>query len=1804
VGLDRFEFEVFHLLSLLDWRFKIMAMKNRIRVIVFLLIAPLGLFAQTYQTFHQGMNNWYFGNSPNAIKFNRTTNLPTTVNTKAALGTGGSATATDPSNSNLLFYTDGQNVYDATNVVMPAGSGLLGNRSSNQPAAICPVPGQPKKYFIFSNSATNIAAGSITYDIVDLALPGNSIFPSVVPFGEVEVPMIPGTLHASMGLIGRAEAMTIVSHANGTDFWLLSQEANSQNYAATLINAASYNATHTGTFTTQITSGVGLVLSASHFAFSSVQNAVAVAPTSPSIDAFITPFNNSTGAFGIETRIVNSASAGANNQAIYDIEWSGDGHYVYYSVFGDETMSVPGNVFQYDFTMPTISLVSVLPSTVFRSYGLQLAPDSSIYHLYQTASGGPFLIGKISDPDSVATKVNYVPNAFPSITNWNARQFTAVLPLIKPVITVTFLTAGTCSGVPTSFYPTVTPYADSLVWNFGDGNPTVNAWSPIHTYQSTGTGSPTTYDVAVTAYFEGQAYPQTPAQVTINDFQVTLQLVADTTACTFEFPPPKGTDGTFSVKVTAQGGSPTFTWSNGDTGDTLTPDSAGYYYVVTSPDANGCSALAGVNVKEYLVPDQRRNIWYFGNLAGIDFNPPTPVALDDGAMNTAEGCSAMSDRNGDIIFYTNGNTVWDQTHTVIDRGLGGDTLSTESVLIVPVPGDETLYYIFTTEAKEDYPTNTVYYSLFDLKKNNGLGMITQKHIPLYNGSTERLASNGNWLITHEYGNNSFRCYPITATGIGEAVITSIGSDHSFQDPTLAEGYMKIGANSSVAVALSIPGTANWIDVFDFVDSTGVLTNYRKVTLNETAGQVYGVEFSPGGNKLFATVKGSPSPSYVYEYSIDSVSQLHFKQKVSNASELGAIQIAPDGQIYIAINGSSSLGTVTVNEDTTALSTFNFAGFALAGGTTSTLGLPSFVQSTGNAFGGPGMFVAGVCFGTPMDYIATPTDPIDTFLWGFGDSSTSTLESGQHSYTAPGTYTIVLEINNRCLIHDGTPPYSFSQSVTIVNPPAPPTIPASSAICTTAIVLDANTGAVPSLTYLWSTTETTRQISVITPAVYSVTITDAFGCTSTGSTDVNDGRPVVDLGADLTLCQGSPQPTLDTQNLSPTFTNVWTNGNTTPTQTVSTATPGTTTYQVTVTNTITSCTITDAATFIITESPHFTLAQIPASNCATDDGQINVTITALTQTTQPPIHTFEISGVGLTRTAQPTGVHNYPGPSDPPLGDGFYVVTVEDEISGCGFTQGISIIAGTNTLTVTPPPNVCPPTTTPVAANTDATTPNTYQIFDSAGVPAGNGSNVTGNFNTVPLGAGTYTLQITKSGCIVATQPNIVIGQDPNKPFTVTSNACTSPQTITASPVAAGLTYNWTVVGATSGTSNEVISFTRSPGTYSYDVTGTQAGFCFTPQTISITIGTIINPALSQDSECQSTVTLSATPVSGTYTYYWYKGGSATPDASLAGPQILLTTADNNIDYEVAVTDPSTGCTSVKSPVLTASVIGPINADIIPPNSVCSDGNPFTLTASTSAATATYKWYFDDGTGYSNLTGETSSTTIQSDPGDYKVEITAGTCVEEATEPITRANFPVGNLPNQVTICDDPKNVDDDTNHFDLDPNPGVPATYEWFMKKTDASTETSLSYTDQVYTVTKKGIYRVEITNAFNCTAEDITVVLNDCVPKIVAPNAFRPASGITENKAFDISGYFIEDGGFQLFIYNRWGEMVYQSSELTLDPDCNCYKLGEKWNGGYNNNAGTPLPSGVYAYVIHYVSVYRPDKGIQEKRGGIMLVR
>jgi hypothetical protein len=1801
---------------------------NTIRIFYLIvgLMIPAGVFAQSLTD-----HNWYFGSAQRDLRFSRADHSPSLVtNQQIPFGNGGSAVATDPVTGNVLFYTDGLRVYNWAHTAMSPGSALMGDPTQNQPVAICRIPGRRSQYYIFHRQT-----GVVRYTVVDVLRAGAAP-PNTPPQGEIDfLDSLNQTIPAHP--TGLSEAMAVIPHSNGTDFFLVTHIANSSDYVVLPITATGFGAP------TTVTAANSLLQQAASFTVKRTSTAtlIAVAPKEINTNVEVLTFDEAILSL-TAVRIPSSGVTSMGTEAIYDTEFSGTGQYLYVSRNGNLPAIAP-NILQFDLTDLTLTADTVnLPATVDQSFGLQMGPDSVIYHLYQ--DGANFLLGSFSNTDTIASAITYNPTAFAG--NFNGKQFPSFAPY-RPPLAVSFVTDGTCQNSPIAFYPTVVPGADSLVWDLGDGT-IVTDWSPVHTYTAAAA------TVTVTAFLNGQSVTSLPVNLSLTPFDTQIQLVQDTTACTCElpfsktatvYPPPENTTPCngqfFSVTGTVNGsGAANWEWfgpagsagAGSGTSAQLFPDSAGYYYLIAQ--VGSCQAYAGVNIKEYGVPDQRSNIWYFGNRAGLDFNPfPTnPIkAIENTVMNAPEGTSTISDRNGQVVFFTDGDKVWGPPTAgfpELATGIGGDPLSTQSALIVPVPGDETLYYIFTT--KEIYGTGeyVLSYSLFD-RKVLPVGAVVQQNIELFRSSTERItASQTGWLIAHEYGNNTFRAYRVTAQGIGNPVFSAIGSDHLFTIKGNGEGYMKLGPQNRLAVAVpSDSPTPNRIEIFDFIDSLGTVTNPRTLTLTHP-GRVYGLEFAAGGDKLFATLSNAPTGSRLYEFAFNTAGipseiiptvppapNTNPQSFNTYAEELGAIQLAPDGQIYVAVNGKAYLGVIQPNASLTGISppmTFNRPLFA---GTTSTLGLPNFIQSLANPIQAPSLNVAGLCLGDSTFFSGSGTDVIDYFTWfvdGVVVAQDFNLTSYNHLFTTTGAHSVRLLITNRCVatVFDETRNFT-------INAPPPPPAPQRLDMCTPPLTLDANTTGTPGLTYLWATGATTETISVSTPGNYRVLITSTITqCVTDTMLTVSPVMPSVNLGNDLNQCSGNINVTLNTFFATPTHewteirnnvvTPVGGNGNT---LTVNLSTPGQVFYTVKITDprgtvppNAVPCFTTDTISFTIFQAPTFNLSSTAPVPCGASNGSFQVTVT------QP-------AGASVwyyfNGSATP---QDLPSPIvQSGLAGGAYSFIIQDQLNNCQ-TPGTVTLSGAP-FNVNPlVKSDCPGRPATITTDLPTGTQIRYTILSSAGVLIENNVDATivagGTFDTGPLDPDTYSISVLDvvSGCSDGNTITINLGASvPGAVLTL--DVCGATPLATATPNTANYTYAWS--GAAVGPTPPPLTSPTAPlvanGPITLIISDVNDVEC--PVRFDQPV-TLVNPQVRIDADasvCQPlpiTATALVTPATGSYSYDWSQGPVGGPYTSFAiTPSVSIGAPLNGREFIVEVTDLTTTCPAFQSPPQFIQTLGLITTwFVIDPVLPC-EGNQFTITATTSRPVTGFAWRKDGvqlpappapGNILTTVGGGTYTATADA----------AGLCPTNTDIVVNTLATDPGDLDDQYIICPDPSNPDPTTKQVLLDAGTGItnnPLTaytaYQWYMLDDTGTPVDIIGATNQTLLVNEVGQYGVRLTSQF-CEITDDTDVLLECEPVIAAPNAFRPGStvkvgGQLTNNEFHVFTFFIEDTDFEVYIYNRWGEMVFHSPER-----------GFRWNGGYDNNTGNLLPSGTYTYVVRYRSTYRPEYGIREKRGGVVLMR
>lgn len=428
------------------------------------------------------------------------------------------------------------------------------------------------------------------------------------------------------------------------------------------------------------------------------------------------------------------------------------------------------------------------------------------------------------------------------------------------------------------------------------------------------------------------------------------------------------------------------------------------------------------------------NWWYFGANAGLHFNPnPTPVT--GGQINTVEGVASISDAAGNLLFYTDGLTVYTKLHTVMANGTGlmGDPSSTQSAIIVQKPGSSTLYYIFTAALATS--PNGFRYSVVDITLNAGLGGVTaQKNVAIYQPTTERICAIRHcnntdiWIVSHFWGTNEFRAYLLTSAGLNMTVVSSNTGTSNSVNTGLSIGYLKaspLGNKLSMVMHFST-GSTSIAELYDFDNTTGVVSN--AVNLGSGYTYAYGTEFSPDGSLLYVN---STTSSRIYQYNLlaGSNAQIVASQLqigTSTSTWMGAMQLGPDRKIYLSRYQSNYLGVI--NSPNTLGIGCNYVDNGVSlGSMQNLLGLPNFypsyinsctptVSSTLNCLNGT--------FGYTIPTSCTGGSGVQSLQWNFGDvasgaNNISASASPLHAFSSSGNYTVKLILNFLCFSDTGT-----------------------------------------------------------------------------------------------------------------------------------------------------------------------------------------------------------------------------------------------------------------------------------------------------------------------------------------------------------------------------------------------------------------------------------------------------------------------------------------------------------------------------------------------------------------------------------------------------------------------------------------------------------------------------------------------------------------------------------------------------------------------------------------------------------------
>lgn len=304
------------------------------------------------------------------------------------------------------------------------------------------------------------------------------------------------------------------------------------------------------------------------------------------------------------------------------------------------------------------------------------------------------------------------------------------------------------------------------------------------------------------------------------------------------------------------------------------------------------------------------NVWYFGGLyhdqsepgAGLDFGGGSPEPLFNSGMGYTEGCASYCNTFGEILFYAEGDSVYDRTHSLMMNGdqVGGYWSSSQAALVVPITGDTNRFYLFSNDG---FPTGNgsgLHYSKIDLTLNNGYGAVTTKANLLLDSTGEQMTgtyhANGTdfWVIATSRFPGELHAFQVSPSEISMPVTSQ---------PIIADthvGSANFSPSGSLLSILTQPdfGSAWLTMIVEFDNTTGVFSN--PILFDDSTSIPMATCFSPNGDLLYEFRNFDWVTDTLFQYDLNSANIEQSKTAVAafDANSID-LRIGPDEKIYIA-----------------------------------------------------------------------------------------------------------------------------------------------------------------------------------------------------------------------------------------------------------------------------------------------------------------------------------------------------------------------------------------------------------------------------------------------------------------------------------------------------------------------------------------------------------------------------------------------------------------------------------------------------------------------------------------------------------------------------------------------------------------------------------------------------------------------------------------------------------------------------------------------------------------------------------------
>jgi gliding motility-associated-like protein len=1038
---------------------------------------------------------------------------------------------------------------------------------------------------------------------------------------------------------------------------------------------------------------------------------------------------------------------------------------------------------------------------------------------------------------------------------------------------------------------------------------------------------------------------------------------------------------------------------------TVTPSggTSPYTYTISTPtQTNTTGAFTGLSAGAYNITVKDAS----GCTATLTANLTQPTALTGTTSSLPVNCFGNS--TGTVSAGASGGTspytyLWPAIASSTNATTGGVAAGTYSVIMTDANNCSITRTVTVTQPTSLTLTSTV--TAATCGNSNGTGTVT-----VTGGTSPYVYNWSNGGTTANLSGAAAGTQTITITDNNGCVLTRTVSITNIPGPTgITEATSLAGCNlnnGTYTVTGVTGGTAAYTYSVDGVSTTSVTTGLGAGTHNILVRDANGCTYT---NTFSINTANGPTSATV------ATTNANCGSANGTATVTGVTGGAPvynysfNGGAFGASATTSGLAagthTVVIRDANSCTLTVTYTELNNSGPTAS-------VTSSSNI----------LCNGASTGSVSvSPTGGSAPFTYTLS-SPTQTNTTGNFTGLPAGSYNITLSDNFGC---------SATATVTLTQPSAMTlTVTSVAATCfgaSTGTVSASGSGGTGAYTYLWPSLggNTNPTVTTAPAGTYSVTQTDANGCTITQSVTVTQPT-ALSLTSTVTAATcgySNGSASVTASGATPAYTYSWSTGSS---GSVLSGVP-TGIYSVTVTD-FKGCNLTNTVSINNIAGPTAITGTASLAGCGLSNA--SYTVTGVTGGT--PVYSYSVNGIstttltnGLAAGIQTITVSDANGCV---LSNTFNISTtagpttasITSSNASCGTANGTATVvsvtggqaayqysfdggafslsntttgltASTHTVTILDA-NSCTLTTTYNVLNngsptiTVPTTTNvtcfggTNGVFTASGTGGSGGPftyTLTSPFQTSALGsftglsAGTYTvIGADGVGCTNTTTVNIA--QPTAVSLTVTSipAKCFNTPTGTINISGSGGTgaYTYSLNGGSPQTSP---SYT-AVGQGSYVITIGDANNCTTTQTVSVTEPTALSAQVStQNANCTAANGAATSTVSGgtpIYTYSWSTGATSDNLSNVPG--------GNN--YTLTATDVN-GCTVTA--VAAVSITPGGSSSILNINNVtCNGYNDGSITAGPvgGAAPFSYSW---------SPSGQTNATATNLAPATYTCEIT-------------------------------------------------------------------------------------------------------------------------------------------------------------------------------------------------------------------------